>query len=355
MLGTEISKALIISYYGEPARRAYFQGCSNGGRDALMLAQRLPDAYDGIIAGAPANNFVSLMTAFADYRSQIEKLPPDSLSPKVMMLHRAVLEACDAADGLKDGIVSDPRACKFDPFELICNQGQDINACLSREEADVVQALYEGSRTGDGEVLHPGLPPGSEYLWKEWWTRPVSTGGASAPDFFGYFVYDDPDWTMDSFHIDQDFAAATKKLGSILDATDTDLTAFARSGGKLLIYHGWDDQAVLPSSTIGYFEDVHRNLGPLSESVQLFMVPGMGHCFDGKGLTTADFVGELDRWVDSGAAPDQIIAEKPVNFLLSVAGLSGPPLMTRPVCAWPQAAHYKGEGSGNDAGDFICK
>lgn len=354
-LGTEIAKALIVRYYETPARGSYFAGCSNGGRDALMLAQRSPDAYDGIIAGAPANNFVSLITSFSSYRSMVESLPADSLTPKMAFLHEAVLKKCDAIDGLKDGMVSDPRSCRFDPAELRCKSGQDPESCLSSAEVHVIRTMYKGSRTRDGRLIHPGLPIGSEYLWTDWWTKPKSTGGNFPPDFFAYFVHDDPNWTMASFQLDRDWAAAKRKLSGTLDATDTDLRPFARTGGKLIIYQGWDDQAVSPYNTIDYFKASQRKLGALADSARLFMVPGMGHCFDGNGLTTANFVGEIDRWVESGNAPDQIIAERPPNIMLSVLGVSASPVMTRPLCAWPKSARYLGTGSPNEAGSFSCQ
>lgn len=353
--GTRIAKALIVHYYQAPARRSYFQGCSNGGRDALMLAQRSPGEYDGIIAGAPASNMVSLFTNFANYRHLIEELPPASLTPKLKFLHEAVLQKCDAIDGLKDDIVSAPGSCRFDPAVLGCKAGQDPNSCLSAKEINVVRTLYDGSRTRDGRLVHAGLPRGSEYLWDEWWTKPKSTGGSFAPDFFGYFVYDDPTWTMANFQLDKDWDAAKRKFSSTLDATDTDLRPFARSGGKLLMYQGWDDQAVSAFNTIDYFKASKRKLGKLAGSAQLFMVPGMGHCFDGKGLTSADFVGELDRWVESGKAPERIVAEKPVNFILKAAGVEAPPLMTRPLCPFPKTAHYLGKGSEKEAANFVCR
>ena len=354
-VGTRVAKALIARYYQAPAKRSYFQGCSNGGRDALMLAQRSPGEYDGIIAGAPANNMVSLFTNFANYRHLIDQLPPASLTPKLKFLHEAVLQKCDALDGVKDGIVSSPGTCRFDPAVLSCKAGQDPNSCLSSREATVIRTMYEGSRTRDGRLVHAGLPRGSEYLWDEWWTKPKSTGGSFAPDFFGYLVYDDPTWTMASFDLARDWDAAKRKMSPVLDATDTDLRPFVRGGGKLLMYQGWDDQAVSPFNTIDYFKASQQKLGKLAGGARLFMVPGMGHCFDGKGLTSADFVGELDRWVEGGKAPERIIAEKPVNFILKAAGVEAPPLMTRPLCPFPKAARYLGKGSVNEAASFACR
>lgn len=354
-LGAQVAKALIAQHYGSPAKRAYFMGCSNGGRDALMLAQRFPEDYDGIIAGAPANNFVSLMSSFGAYRSLIEKLPPNSLTPKLPMLHDAALKACDALDGAKDGLVENQRACRFDPAVLSCKPGQDPKSCLSPIEVKTVRTLYQGARTSSGKLVHPGLPVGSEYLWGEWWTKAGSTGGDFPPKFFGYFVHDDKSWTMASFDLDRDWPAAMRKLSDVLDATDPDLRPFIRRGGKLMMYHGWDDQAVSPQNSIDYFTAAQKRLGAQSGGAQLFMVPGMGHCFDGKGVTSADFVGEMDRWVESGAAPRRIVAERPANFMLALAGVAAKPLMTRPVCAWPKAARYKGEGSLKEATSFECR
>jgi feruloyl esterase len=320
-----------------------------------MLAQRFPKDYDGIIAGAPANNFVSLMTSFANYRSSLERLPPESLTPKIGLLHDAVLKKCDALDGVKDGIISDPRACRFDPGVLSCKPGQDSKTCLSAPELATVRTLYAGSRTSDGRLVHSGMPLGSEYLWPEWWTKAKSTGGAFAPYFFGYFVYDDTSWTMASFNLDRDWVTARRRLSPVLDATDTDIRPFVRAGGKLLMYQGWDDQAVSPYNTLAYYKAAARKLGSLSRGARLFMVPGMGHCFDGNGLTSADFLGEIDHWVESGKPPERIVAEKPVNWLLALANVPAKPIMTRPLCAYPKAARYIGKGSTSDEQNFVCR
>ncbi len=353
-LGAQVAKTLIVQYYGTPAKRAYFQGCSNGGRDALMLAQRFPKDYDGIIAGAAANNFVSLMTSFGVYRRAIEKLPPDSLTPKVPLLHDAALKACDALDGNKDGMVENSRGCPFDPTVLTCKPAQDPKTCLSPDEVQTVRTLYQDVRTSSGQLVHHGLPIGSEYLWGEWWTKTKSTGGDFPPKLLGYFVYDNKDWTMASFDLDKDWAAAMRKLSGVLDATDADVRPFIDGGGKLMMYHGWDDQAVAPENTVTYFSAAKEKLGNRAEAAQLFMVPGMGHCFDGKGFTSADFVGEMDRWVESGKAPQRIVAEKPVNFLIALAGVPAKPLMTRPLCAWPRVARHDGKGPLDEAGSFTC-
>jgi feruloyl esterase len=355
-LGAQVAKALIARYYGAPAKRAYFQGCSNGGRDALMLAQRHPDVYDGIIAGAPANDFVSLLTGFTAYRDAIEKLPPGSLTPKLGFLHEAVLSRCDALDSAKDGLISNPRGCAFDPAELGCKSGQDAKTCLAPAEVKTVRLLYQGARTSDGTLVHPGLPVGSEYLWDKWWTQPNSTGGDFAEKLFGYFVYDNPQWRMAQFNLDKDWPAAMRELSGMLDATNPDLRLFVRGGGKLLMYSGWDDQAVSPDSTINYFTAAQSKLGAAAaDSARLFMMPGMGHCFDGKGFTTADFLGEMDRWIETRKPPESIVAEKPVNTLLAIAGVPAEPLMTRPVCAWPKAARYDGKGPLNEASSFTCR
>jgi feruloyl esterase len=354
-LGAQVAKALIARYYGRPAQRAYFQGCSNGGRDALMLAQRHPTDYDGIIAGAPASNFVSLLTGFTAYRSAVEKLPPNSLTPKLGFLHAAVLKQCDARDGLADGIVSDPRGCRFDPAVLSCRPGQDTKSCLAPAEVSTFRLLYQGARTSSGRLVHPGLPVGSEYLWDKWWTQPNSTGGDFAEKLFGYFVYKNPQWRMADFDLDKDWPAAMRAVSGMLDATNPDMRRFVRGGGKLIMYNGWDDQAVSPYNTLNYFGAAQRTLGAAAaDSTRLFMVPGMGHCFDGNGFTSADWVGSLDRWVENGTAPQRIVAEKPVNALLALAGVPAKPLMTRPLCAWPKVARYDGKGAPEAEASFAC-
>lgn len=353
-LGAQMAKALIARYYGAAPKRSYFMGCSNGGRDALMLAQRFPNDYDGIVSGAPANNFVSLITNFTNYRKLIEKLPPDSLTPKLGMLHEAVLNRCDGLDGLKDGMIENQRACRFDPAELSCKPGQDAKGCLSPVEVNTIRVLYSGSKTRNGQRVHAGLPFGSEYLWQEWWTKPNSTGGNFATGFFGYFVHDNKNWAMADFDLDGDWAVAKRKLNGVLDATNTDIRPFVRKGGKLIMYQGWDDQAVSPENTISYFIAARKRLGSQQGNARLFMVPGMGHCFDGKGFTSADFVGEIDKWVEGGKAPEQIVAEKPVNYLFTLAGVPAKPLMTRPLCAWPKVARFDGKGPVGDDKSFTC-
>lgn len=353
-LGAGVTKALITQFYGKPARRAYFQGCSNGGRDALMLAQRYPDDYDGIIAGAAANRFVSLMSRFGVFRQAMETLPPDSLTSKMPMLHDAALKACDARDGTKDGFVENPRACGFDPAVLACKPGQDSKSCLAPGEVTVLQTLYRDVRTRSGQFVDYGLPAGSEYLWNEWWTKTNSTGGDFPPKMFGYFVHDNKSWTMAQFNLDRDWPAAMRKLAGALEATDTDLRPFASRGGKLMMYHGWDDQAVAPENSIDYFTAARKKLGSRADAAQLFMVPGMGHCFDGNGFSTADFVGAMDRWVETGQAPQRIIGEKPVNPMVALAGIPAKPLKTRPLCPWPKVARHDGKGSMDDESSFSC-
>lgn len=354
-LGAQAAKALAVRYYGTQAKRAYFHGCSNGGRDALMLAQRFPKDYDGIIVGAPANSFVSLMANFANYRRLMEKLPPNSLTPKMQLLHDAAVQKCDTLDGAKDGLIENPRACRFDPAVLSCKPGQDPKSCLSPDEVTTVRTVYRGSRTRDGRLIHPGLAVGSEYQWPAWVTNAKSAGGAFPPAFFGYFVYDNPNWTMASLNLDRDWAVALRKLGGVVDATDTDLRPFISNGGKLLMYHGWDDAAISPENTLSYYAAASRKLGKQARNTRLFMMPGVGHCFDGNGPSSADFVAEMDHWVDSGVAPEKIVAEKPENLLFALAGVPTKALISRPVCTWPKVAHYDGKGSMNLASSFTCR
>lgn len=354
-LGAGIAKALAARYYGAPVKRAYFHGCSNGGRDALMLAQRFPKDYDGIIAGAPANSFVSLMTDFGHYRELMMKLPPNSLSAKMKLLHEAVVNKCDALDGAKDGLINNPQACRFDPGVLMCKSGQDANSCLAPAELEAVRAIYQGTRTRNGRIVQPGLAPGSEYQWPTWVTDAKAQGAAFVPGFFGYFVYGDPNWSMASFNVDRDLAVGKKNVGGMIDATNSDLRPFIKRGGKLLMYHGWDDAAISPENSIAYYSAVKRTLGADARQTRLFMMPGVAHCFDGAGPSSADFLGEIDRWVEGGAAPERIIAAKPENILLALAGAPTKTLMSRPLCAWPKVARYSGKGDVNQAANFECR
>lgn len=335
------SKAVIAAFYGSSAKLSYWNGCSSGGKQGLKEAQKYPADFNGIIAGAPANYWTHLMTG--DLWAGIATLKdPQSYIPKekYALIHKAVLEACDARDGVKDGVIEDPSRCRFDPGVLLCSGG-DAPDCLTAAQVDAARKIYSGP-----PGVFPGLAPGSELGWG------ALAGGpkpfAIVDSHFKYVVFRDPDWDFRTLDLSKDVALADKIDGGLLNATDPNLKPFTRSGGKLLIYHGWNDQLIAPQNSIDYYRSVVTAMGgnrSADESVRLFMAPGMNHCFGGDGPSAVDWVAAMEQWVEQGKAPDALIG----------AHLSGgKPDRTRPICMYPKVAKYAGSGDLNDAANFTC-
>lgn len=347
---TVAAKAIVNAHYGRPARLSYWQGCSTGGRQGLMEAIRYPEDYDGIIAGAPANNQIQLcgwrialeVTALND---PARAIPPSKLA----VLHQAVLAACDTLDGVKDGFMTDPRKCRFDPSALLC-RGSDQDNCLTAAQVETVKMAYAPARKKNGKLIYPGLVPGNELGWL------LVTNAGKEPNaldlgMFRYVAHQDANWDWRTFDVERDTALAQEKAGFI-EATDPDLSAFKKRGGKLLIYHGWNDGgsggAISPLNTLNYYESVLKKMGPKQDSwLRLLMVPGMAHCGGGPGPNQFNTIAALERWRESGIAPAQILAANVAeNRAVTI---------TRPLCPYPQVAVYKGTGVTNDAGNFTCK
>ena len=345
-LAAVAAKQVIAAYYGEAARHGSFFGCSNGGRDGLMLATRYPEDYDSIIAGAPARRYTAILTQLHWYTQSVHgPSGAPNLESKLGLVHRAVVDKCDGLDGVGDGVLENPRLCSFAPEVLGC-KGAEEPTCLTRAEVGALRKIYEGPRgRGDAPVIS-GPAIGSEGPeWKAWVT--TTQGSFFGQEFYRWFVYDDPAWTIESFDLDRDYAVARERVAPVLNVESADLSAFTSRGGKLILYQGWDDAGIPAAETIGYYEDVLRHIGPLAASqVRLFMVPGMGHCAGGPGATAFDMVPVLERWVEHGEAPERVIAKKPD---------SGDPPLTHPLCAWPKTAHYTGTGETRDAASFVCK
>ena len=366
---TEKAKAIIGAFYGSAPKRSYFASCSNGGRQALMEAQRYPNDYDGLIAGAPANYFTRILTGFA-FNLQALHADQESYIPptKLKAIETAALASCDARDGVSDNVLDDPTKCGFDPSVLLC-KGADSNDCLTEKQIAVLKKIYAGPRTSKGEQIIPGFVPGGETGPGGWstWINPADPKRAAQFFFstqaFANMVYNDPKWDLKSFNLERDSKLADEKLASNLNAIDPNLKAFKARGGKLILYHGWNDAALPPVNTINYYQSVVGRMGKLEANsfVRLFMVPGLQHCFGGPGpdsfgaMVTAgqsdpqhDMTMALERWVEQGVAPDQIIASKRQGDAKS------PPVRTRPLCPFPQVARYKGSGSTDDAANFVC-
>ena len=338
------AKAVIAAFYGSAVQHSYFNSCSNGGRQALMEAERYPEDYDGIVAGAPAYYWTHLLTE-AVWDAQALLGEPGAYIPatKIPAVEKAALAACDAADGITDGVIDDPSRCHFDPSPLLC-KGADDNSCLTAPQLAVLRKLYDGP----GPRINPGHAPGGEGGfggWPAWVTGSApekSLGFMFGTQFFKNMVYQDAAWDYHTFDAARDSKKADEKMAHILNATDADLKPFARRGGKLILYHGWSDAAIPPYSTIDYYNRVEAKLKPKETDsfVRLYMAPGVQHCGGGPGPNTFDMNPAIEAWVEQGAAPAAIVATRPGR--------------SRPLCPYPQVARWKGSGSTDDAANFTC-
>ena len=351
-----VGKAVITDYYGKRPDRSYFQGCSGGGREALMLAQRHPGDYDGIIAGAPAADFTGLMTSGFWNSQRVQRIPDAATLPaKLGLLHDAALRRCDMLDGVADGVIGDPPLCKFDPTELQCKPGQDPSKCLGPGELEAVREIYHGPRTVAGANIVAGNSIGSELGWAPFITPNGIGATLLAVPFFQWIVLQDPKFSPALFNLDRGYRLAKSRVGRLVDATSPDLSAFVRRGGKLIIYQGWEDPAVPAEATVQYYSAVRQHMGAdAKRSVRLFMLPGVGHCEGGPGPFIFDKLAALDHWTEDGIAPDRIVVSKYENDMLAKEGRPTKLVETRPIRVWPGTSRYKGSGSTNDAANFIC-
>ena len=344
---TVTAKAIIRAFYDTTPKLSYWNGCSSGGRQGLIEAQRFPDDYDGIIAGAPPISQTHLVTwsmyvghaALKDPRSEIP-------SSKHSMIHRAVVDACDAADGLKDGLIDDPRRCRFD-FKTIECKGEDAASCLTAAQVESAQMITNPViHPKTGETIFPGLALGTELGWA------LRLGGPTpqrfGTDYFKYIFYKDPNWDWRTFDLATAVAFADRVDYAMLNAANPDLTRFQQRGGKLLLFHGWSDANFSAQSTINYYERMRDVMGSrrIGESARLFLAPGMGHCGGGEGPNVFDQVAVLEQWVEHGHAPGAIIASHSTDGKVD---------RTRPLCPYPQVAKYRGTGSIDDAENFSCQ
>ena len=362
------AKAIIAAFYGNGPKRAYFSSCSNGGRQALMEAQRYPEDYDGIIAGAPANYWTHLMAGFL-WNSQATISDPKAYIParKLAAIQAATLAACDALDAVKDEVIDDPTRCKFDPEKLLC-QGEETDACLTAPQIGALRRIYSGPQTSKGESLFPGYLAGGEAGlggWSAWITGAAPKGSLHfifGTQCFANMVTGDAAWDYKTFDIDAGTRAADSKIGPVLNAINPDLSRFRARGGKLILYHGWSDAAIAPVNAIDYYRSAVAKAGTKEADtfLRLFMIPGMQHCGGGpgpdmfgeygaaKGDADHDMARALERWVEEGVAPDRITATK------FKAGTPPVAVRTRPVCRYPQVAQWNQSGSTDDAANFTC-
>lgn len=364
------AKAIVRAHFGRAAARSYFSGCSDGGREALMEAQRYPEEFDGIIAGAPANNWSHLFTGFVWNEQALahSPIPPD----KLPVIQKAVLASCDARDGVKDGLIEDPRACHFDPGSLVC-KGGDAPDCLTEGQVTTLRKIYGGPKNPrTGTQIFPGYAMGTEAIPGGWspWILPPGLQAMFGNSYYGQAVFEQASWDFRTLNFDTDVELGDVKAGPVLNSTNPDLRSFRANGGKLIQYHGWGDAAISPLSSIDYYESVraflsrfadarHPNTDP-TDFYRLFLVPGMAHCAGGIGpndfgntrnSTATDpehnILTALEVWVERGTAPARLIGTG-----ATVAEPAKP--LTRPLCPYPQTAHYLGKGDPSDAGNFTC-
>lgn len=341
------AKAIVERFYGNQPRRSYFVGCSTGGRQGLMEAQRFPSDYDGIVAGAPANYWThliagSLWPAAATLKDPAAAIPPDKLA----LLNKATIAACDARDGVTDGLIENPQRCSFDPKTLQC-VGSETSACLTEPQVDAARKIYAPSvNPRTKQEIFPGMPAGGELTWG------ALAGGPqpfSIPvEFYKYFVHSDPGWDWKTMDFDKDVAAIDEKFGKLMNAIDPNLKRFKDRDGKIIMYHGWNDQLIAPVNSINYYRSVSTAMGAgnADDVLRLFMAPGMLHCAGGPGPNSFDALGALERWVEHGVKPDVLVASHSTNGVVD---------RTRPLCPYPQVATYKGTGSIDEAASFVCK
>lgn len=355
------AKALIAAFYGQQPKYSYFDGCSQGGHEGLTEAQRYPNDFDGILSGAPAsittelNGFNQPWLARVDFDAAGHVILPAS---KLPALHSAVMTRCDGLDGLVDGQLDDPRQCSFDPATLACPASVDNDGCLTPAQITVVKKIYSGAVDGRDRHLYPGGQPfGSELVWAGWMipTNPTAPQNSTIAWRIGngwvkYLAFEpNPplSFTLNDLAFDQATFERVRRLSGLYDAIDPDLGAFKRSGGKLILWHGWADQAIPPTGTVAYYQAVQDRMGGLAATqrfARLFMFPGMYHCFGGTGPFAFDLLTPLLNWVESGAAPDRVVATTP----------GGPVTRTRPVYPYPLVARYDGSGSTDDATNFVA-
>jgi feruloyl esterase len=345
------AKQLIQSHYGKPVRYSYWSSCHNGGNQGLNEAQRYPDDFDGIVAGDPAY-YVSRLQAGSLYIGWVSlkdgTKSPAYISPaKYPAMHRAALDACDAIDGLVDGIIENPPACQYDPAVMKC-YGNDQPSCLTAAQVETARKIYAGAKFNDGTQIYSGFEPGTELDWAMMAGGPnplsLSTG------YFKGMVFENPDWDYRTFDPDRDTSLAEERTGAAIDGIDPNLKPFKQSGGKLIIYQSWNETTIPPRSIIDYYKAVEKTMGGRRQTVdfvRLFMVPGLGMCPGFGNAEDFDALEAIQQWVEKGIAPEQILAQHRDN--------NRKVFRTRPVCAYPKSAKYRGNGDPNDAANFACK
>lgn len=365
-LTSERSKEVIKAFYAKEQKYSYFSGCSEGGREGLMEAQRYPEDFDGIISGNPGHVwnhlfFSGIWNNRAFQSDAASYVPP----AKLALVEKAAVEMCDVKDGVKDGIISDPMNCNFDPSVLLCKNGE-ADSCLTQPQVTAIKKIYAGPTNSKGERINFGLEPGVESLFSAFSVAPPAPKVSGVTEFFFTgMAFENPKLDFQTLNFDDSVTFTDNKLG-FMNATNPDLKQFKSSGGKLIHYHGWRDQGVPPLTSVDYYESVIANQKSLKNTqnfYRLFMAPGMNHCSGGPGPNSfgnvlaplppnqADDVQKvIENWVEKGVAPNKIVAAKYTDDDVK-KGVA----MTRPLCPFPQQAVWTGKGSTNEEANFVCK
>jgi len=329
------AKQIVKAFYDENAKYSYFKGCSTGGRMAMMEAQRYPNDYDGIIAGSLANRHIHMWLSGVERSIELSRQPEAAVSAeKAALVNNLVMNKCDT---LKEGFLNNPRQCQVDFKSLLCPAGKDDATCLTAPQLKTVETYYGGVKNSKGELIFSGQALGNAIGAQR------STNQAPGNTFdLVRIAYNNPDFDWHEWDLDKTLPFVDKQIGYV-DAVNPDLGKFKSSGGKLLITHGWSDTSITPETTLWYYDQVLNKMGKnQSDWLRLFMVPGMGHCGGGPGVNTFDSIGTLEKWVEKGLAPDQMMGN----------GAQG---LTRPLCPYPQYAEYKGSGDLKNAENWACK
>lgn len=368
---TLLAKAVIAARYGKQPAKSLFVGCSTGGHQGLAEAQRFPEDFDGILAGAPGHNRTHLHAMFADLLLKMQR-PGGGFTPASLKLWTdSYRKACVGKDGGAPGDIylTDPTKCDYSPRELLCRPGQDDAECLTQPQVGVLEAIYDGTRNPrTGELIYPPVVRGVEAMLAMGLLNP-DIADMPVPEDLHRWVFG-PGWDAASFDFDEDMDRVDAVLGRDVNALDTDLSAFEAHGGKIILYHGWADLVVSPLDTIAYFDRLHARGGPKANFARLFMAPGVSHCAGGDGADLFgqaaeipaagpkhDLIAALDAWVEGGPAPDTVLARKfgPVSPEASIPDITGAAKFERPLCAYPKVAHYDGIGDPAKPSSFVCK
>jgi feruloyl esterase len=345
-LATTVGKEVVARFYGRPARRAYWRGCSTGGRQGLAEVQRYPADYDGVIAEAPVHTPQVYSSAILRVQT-FHKHPGSNLLPgHVPLIEEAVLAACDLDDGVADGILNDPRTCAWDPSQLLC-EGAVSEECLTPAQAETVRRAYAGVTTEEGQLAMMPLMRGGESDWATRMigtpARPLGLNAVLGARFVSYIVKNDPSYDIMTFDPDRDMAALDGGIAAAhVHQQNADISAFVDRGGKLLLWHGFNDPGPSALSSIAYFEAVLDQVPEATDSVRLFLAPGVLHCSGGRGPDRFDALTAIEMWVEQATPPASLLATNADGTL------------SRPLCPYPQFARYRGSGDPNDASNFIC-